>query len=196
MKLKPRESIETPHYPSVSLVRTLLVGTTITAALALSGCGKKEKEQESSPGSKPAVKPAVKSDKIPLEGKIKPVQMPKDTDADGIPDDQDKCPTSKGEKANMGCPGKVPPPPMLGKMRVANPPGDVVTPPAIGGKTPPVSDMKLKDSDGDGIPDAKDRCPTRKGHISNRGCPRRLGGRPSVPHKPRVNNPMQGTEDL
>ncbi len=56
-----------------------------------------------------------------------------DTDGDGIPDNEDKCPKVKGVKANNGCP--------------------------------------WADTDGDGITDNLDKCPKVKGVKSNNGCP-------------------------
>ncbi len=56
-----------------------------------------------------------------------------DTDGDGIPDNEDKCPKVKGVKANNGCP--------------------------------------WADTDGDGVTDNLDKCPKVKGLKSNNGCP-------------------------
>ncbi len=56
-----------------------------------------------------------------------------DTDGDGIPDNKDKCPKVKGPKANNGCP--------------------------------------WPDTDGDGITDNLDKCPKVKGVKANNGCP-------------------------
>jgi hypothetical protein len=68
-----------------------------------------------------------------------------DSDNDGIPDSQDRCPYQAGPGWNDGCP--VPP---------SSPP-----PP------PPLED----DSDQDGIPDSQDRCPYQAGPGWNDGCP-------------------------
>jgi hypothetical protein len=68
-----------------------------------------------------------------------------DSDNDGIPDSQDRCPYQAGPGWNDGCP--VPP---------SSPP-----PP------PPLED----DSDHDGIPDSQDRCPYQAGPSWNGGCP-------------------------
>lgn len=72
----------------------------------------------------------------------------KDTDADGIPDASDACPTQKetvnGYLDTDGCPDTVPPP-------------------------------TSTDTDGDGIPDTSDTCPTEKetvnGYQDADGCP-------------------------
>ncbi|MBS9774106.1 MAG: OmpA family protein [Tenacibaculum sp.] len=56
-----------------------------------------------------------------------------DTDEDGIPDNDDKCPKVKGVKENNGCP--------------------------------------WLDTDGDGITDNLDKCPKVKGPKTNNGCP-------------------------
>jgi len=68
-----------------------------------------------------------------------------DSDNDGIPDSQDRCPYQPGPSWNSGCPEDedLPPPP------------------------PPLED----DSDNDGIPDSQDRCPYEPGPRENKGCP-------------------------
>jgi hypothetical protein len=74
-----------------------------------------------------------------------PPPLEDDSDQDGIPDSQDRCPYQAGPDWNDGCP--VPP---------SSPP-----PPP-----PPLED----DSDHDGIPDSQDRCPYEAGPSSNGGC--------------------------
>ncbi|MBU1373619.1 MAG: OmpA family protein [Bacteroidetes bacterium] len=44
----------------------------------------------------------------PAEPKPEPAPIVKDTDGDGVPDDQDKCPEVKGSSANEGCPEEKP----------------------------------------------------------------------------------------
>ena len=68
-----------------------------------------------------------------------------DSDNDGIPDSQDRCPYQPGPSWNSGCPEDedLPPPP------------------------PPLED----DSDNDGIPDSQDRCRYQPGPSWNGGCP-------------------------
>lgn len=82
----------------------------------------------------------------------------KDSDGDGIPDDEDDCIDMAGPAATKGCPDDD---------------GDGVpnhldecpdTPGLIQFKGCP-------DTDGDGIPDNKDVCPYEKGPASNNGCP-------------------------
>src|SRR5690606_17660061 len=68
-----------------------------------------------------------------------------DTDADGLPDTADRCPTVPGPRTNYGCPVSTPEP---------SRPDDI---PA--------------DSDGDGTADPLDRCPERPGDGANGGCP-------------------------
>ena len=79
-----------------------------------------------------------------------PPPIVKDTDNDGIPDDQDKCPKEAGPKENGGCPDK-------------DSDGDGVVdrkdkcPDKAG---PPERDgCPVEDTDNDGIPDDKDKCP-------------------------------------
>jgi hypothetical protein len=83
-----------------------------------------------------------------------------DSDGDGIPDSLDKCPYQPGSKANDGCPDSV---------RVIKPAQPV--PPVEIRPTPPVE----IDSDKDGVPDSKDKCPTlaedMDGFQDDDGCP-------------------------
>ena len=95
-----------------------------------------------------------------------PPPLVKDSDNDGIPDDQDKCPTQAGPKENGGCPDK-------------DSDGDTVVdrkdkcPDKAG---PPERDgCPVEDKDGDGIPDDKDKCPDEAEDKDNfeddDGCP-------------------------
>jgi OOP family OmpA-OmpF porin len=90
----------------------------------------------------------------------------RDTDRDGIPDDQDKCPREAGPKENGGCPDK-------------DTDGDGVVdrldkcPDKAG---PPERDgCPEEDADKDGIVDSKDKCPNdpedKDGFEDEDGCP-------------------------
>jgi type IX secretion system PorP/SprF family membrane protein len=68
---------------------------------------------------------------------------PKDSDGDGCPDKEDKCPDKPGPRENGCCPEESP------NEAVAS----------------------TDDSDGDGIPDKDDRCPQTPGVKANQGCP-------------------------
>ena len=86
----------------------------------------------------------------------------KDTDKDGIPDEEDACPTDPGPASTNGCPDKdgdgVP-----DKVdRCPDQPGSA----ALNG---------CPDSDGDGVADIDDRCPTQAGPKELKGCPDRDG---------------------
>ena len=86
----------------------------------------------------------------------------KDTDKDGIPDEEDACPTEPGPASTNGCPDKdgdgVP-----DKVdRCPDQPG-------------PASLNGCPDSDGDGVADIDDRCPTQPGPKELKGCPDRDG---------------------
>jgi hypothetical protein len=54
-----------------------------------------------------------------------PVTPPLDTDADGVPDSLDQCPTVPGPATNNGCP-VVPPPPPTGTTATISPAGEKV----------------------------------------------------------------------
>jgi len=95
-----------------------------------------------------------------------PPPLIKDSDNDGIPDDQDRCPTQAGPKENGGCPDK-------------DSDGDGVVdrkdkcPDKAG---PPERDgCPEEDKDGDGIVDSKDKCPDepedKDGFEDDDGCP-------------------------
>ncbi|MCW3124651.1 MAG: cell envelope biosis protein OmpA [Bacteroidetes bacterium] len=86
----------------------------------------------------------------------------KDTDKDGVPDDQDECPTVPGKKEFHGCPDTD---------------NDGIVDkddkcPTVAGT---VQFMGCPDTDGDGIPDAEDACPGQAGPASAKGCPDRDG---------------------
>jgi OmpA-OmpF porin, OOP family len=87
---------------------------------------------------------------------------PKDSDKDGIPDDQDACPTVKGVATAQGCPD-------------ADGDGikdsDDLCPKEKG----TAAAKGCPDSDGDGIANAQDECPTEAGKAELKGCPDRDG---------------------
>jgi len=97
-----------------------------------------------------------------------------DNDNDGIPDSMDKCPNLPGPKANSGCPDSV------SVMKGTLPSLEVGR--EQPGVAKPVSPAEMKpaptpeiDSDKDGIPDSRDRCPTlaedMNGFQDDDGCP-------------------------
>jgi outer membrane protein OmpA-like peptidoglycan-associated protein len=124
---------------------------------------------------------------------------PKDTDGDGIPDDQDKCPTEAGPKENAGCPDKdsdgdgiidrldlcmnTPagphPDPKRPGCPEADSDGDGIVDsqdrcpnePAGPNPDPAKRGCPVRDRDGDGILDPDDKCPTEPGPKENQGCP-------------------------
>lgn len=86
----------------------------------------------------------------------------KDSDGDGLFDDEDSCPLEPGPSSNKGCPIKDSDGDGLND--------DVDQCPADAG---PVSNKgcPIKDSDGDGVLDPDDGCPNEPGPASNKGCP-------------------------
>ncbi|MBL7795035.1 MAG: thrombospondin type 3 repeat-containing protein [Saprospiraceae bacterium] len=91
-----------------------------------------------------------------------------DSDGDGVPDKEDKCPKEPGPRSNGGCPEKS-------KDGTAASDRDDDGIPDIDDECPsaygPSSTRGCPDADGDGIPDNDDRCPTEKGTKENNGCP-------------------------
>lgn len=90
------------------------------------------------------------------------VEVPKDTDGDGIIDINDKCPAVKGLEKYYGCP-------------IPDTDGD-----GINDEQDKCKDVKglaryngcpIPDTDGDGVNDEEDKCPKEAGVISNYGCP-------------------------
>ncbi len=81
-----------------------------------------------------------------------------DTDGDGIPDKDDRCPQEKGLANLGGCPDRD---------------GDGIADAldACPDKSGPADMKGCPDSDGDGIADNLDRCPNEKGVASMSGCP-------------------------
>lgn len=90
--------------------------------------------------------------------------LPKDTDKDGIPDMDDKCPNEPGEEENEGCP--------FNKDRD----GDGII--DKDDKCPEEAGVienngcPFSDRDKDGIEDELDKCPDTPGVLENEGCPR------------------------
>lgn len=84
----------------------------------------------------------------------------KDRDNDGVPDDQDACPTIPGSALTNGCPDKD---------------GDGIADQVD--KCPDVPGVAayqgcpVPDTDKDGVNDLEDKCPTEAGPASNQGCP-------------------------
>jgi outer membrane protein OmpA-like peptidoglycan-associated protein len=104
-------------------------------------------------------------DQCPLEKGAPPTGCPpKDSDGDGLTDDQDQCPTEKGNPPT-GCPPK-------------DTDGDSLTDdqdqcPTEKGLPP--TGCPPRDTDGDGFTDDKDQCPkepeTKNGYKDEDGCP-------------------------
>lgn len=122
----------------------------------------------------------IKCVKKPKAAPVAPVtvQKPKDTDGDGVPDTEDKCPTIAGLKYLDGCPDKD---------------GDGIA--DKDDKCPTVAGVKYldgcPDKDGDGITDALDKCPTVAGPKVFDGCPDTDGdgiedAKDKCPNKPGV----------
>ena len=91
---------------------------------------------------------------------IEQATQPKDSDGDGVADNEDLCPNVKGLKEYKGCPDTD---------------GDGVfddldeCPKVLGQKDN--KGCPWPDSDNDGLSDNKDDCPTISGPVENRGCP-------------------------
>lgn len=86
--------------------------------------------------------------------------LPKDTDRDGIADEEDACPQIKGVWSARGCPD-----------RDSDGVEDLedLCPDQAGS----VQLNGCPDRDGDGVADRSDRCPDKKGTIATQGCPDR-----------------------
>jgi hypothetical protein len=99
-----------------------------------------------------------KDDRCPNTAGLKQFQGCPDTDSDGIPDDQDDCPNEAGPASTKGCPDRD---------------GDGVTdkdercPDNEG----PTELQGCPDRDGDGIADIDDECPDNAGPKATKGCP-------------------------
>ncbi len=105
-------------------------------------------------------------DACPLEpGPISNKGCPlKDSDGDGLNDDVDQCPADPGPPSNHGCP-------------IKDTDGDGVLDPddACPNDPGPASNKgcPVKDRDGDTVPDDVDQCPDVPGDPTNNGCPRK-----------------------
>jgi len=86
----------------------------------------------------------------------------KDTDHDGIPDKDDRCPTVYGSRIFHGCPD-------TDGDGIADPDDSCPRVPGI------LKFHGCPDSDGDGIPDKEDACPYQAGPVALHGCPDRDG---------------------
>ncbi|MBU1219699.1 thrombospondin type 3 repeat-containing protein [Myxococcota bacterium] len=133
---------------------TLSTGIIIGAGLILTACSGSNQKSENSADKK--IVEESKDSKSVIKSEL-------DTDGDGIPDKVDKCPTVKGTARYHGCSPQE-------KVKLSG----VIRQPDTG-MPPPVT---IKDTDGDGIADKDDKCPTSKGTAEHNGCPppiRRLG---------------------
>jgi hypothetical protein len=115
-----------------------------------------------------------------------PMVFTEDTDGDGTPDRLDGCPNVPGPKANDGCPDTIGAVQPAEKRPVQPPQTQPVQPtqvqPVQPAQTQPVPPAEVKptppaeiDTDNDGIPDSRDKCPTiaedMNGYEDDDGCP-------------------------
>jgi outer membrane protein OmpA-like peptidoglycan-associated protein len=91
-----------------------------------------------------------------------PPPPPADTDGDGIPDNEDKCPTVKGIAKYQGCPI-----PDTDKDGINDEEDKCPTVPGIAR----YQGCPIPDTDKDGINDEEDKCPTVPGIARYQGCP-------------------------
>ena len=99
------------------------------------------------------------------------VLQPVDTDLDGIPDQDDQCPTVVGTVENNGCPGD--------SGADTDQDGTLDVDDACPLQPGPIDNdgcPENVDSDGDGLPDGVDGCPFEAGPRDNEGCPPDTGG--------------------
>lgn len=94
-----------------------------------------------------------------------PVPEVVDSDGDGVPDGEDRCPSDPGTLITKGCPDRDED--LVADLddRCPDEPGI----PTEGGC--PRIDISTLDTDGDGVPDIQDRCPADPGSPENQGCP-------------------------
>jgi OmpA-OmpF porin, OOP family len=89
-----------------------------------------------------------------------PVEVPKDTDQDGIIDADDACPAVAGLAQFKGCPDKD---------SDGIPDKDDKCPEVRG--LPKYNGCPIPDTDSDGVNDEEDKCPSQKGLARYQGCP-------------------------
>jgi OOP family OmpA-OmpF porin len=103
-----------------------------------------------------------------------PPPKPVDTDGDGIPDDQDACPTVPGVKTDDPKTNGCPPPADQDGDGIPDKEDACPTVPGVRTNNPKTNGCP-SDRDGDGIPDDKDKCPdqpeTFNGYQDQDGCP-------------------------
>ncbi len=90
------------------------------------------------------------------------VTPPKDSDGDGIVDDNDKCPTVPGVAKYEGCPV-----PDTDKDGINDDNDKCITVPGLA----KYQGCPIPDSDADGINDEEDKCPNKAGVARYQGCP-------------------------
>ncbi len=178
-ELREQEPEHVPPYSPVTVVDDMLKITGIIefafgAAKDSDGDGVSDRKDKC-PGTPPGV--AVDEDGCPL-----------DRDGDGVPDYKDDCPDEPGDPKFNGCPDRdgdgiadkdddCPDVPGLAKFKGC-PDTDEDGVPDPQDKCPntpkgcPVDANGCPlDSDGDGVIDCEDKCPTEAGPASNNGCP-------------------------
>jgi outer membrane protein OmpA-like peptidoglycan-associated protein len=87
-----------------------------------------------------------------------------DADNDGVPDDQDKCPTEAGPPENQGCPIKAE---VKDRDNDGVPDDQDQCPDEPG----PATTQGCPDADNDGVVDKDDKCPNLPGSKEHQGCP-------------------------
>ena len=107
----------------------------------------------------------------------------RDSDGDGVPDSRDKCPnTPKGTLVDyFGCPAIITKnyntntttynPPTTTTVETRQQPQTPPQPQTYNPPQPQPQNPAVIDTDGDGLPDHDDKCPTIPGPIYNYGCP-------------------------
>ncbi|MDR3712013.1 MAG: OmpA family protein [Puia sp.] len=126
-----------------------------------------------------------------LVSKQLPAAVPKDTDKDGIPDDQDLCPLQPGTLKYHGCPvpdtdhdgiddehdscKTIPGVARYNGCPVPDTDRDGIDDEHDSCKTVPglarYNGCPIPDRDGDGVNDEEDKCPDTPGTVENQGCP-------------------------
>jgi outer membrane protein OmpA-like peptidoglycan-associated protein len=132
-----------------------------------------KKEQVTAPPPVPVVAPkdtdadgitddVDKCPNVPGVAKYQGCPVP-DTDNDGIDDDNDKCPTVPGVARYQGCPI-----PDTDKDGINDEEDKCPNEPGVAR----YQGCPVPDTDGDGVNDEEDKCPTEKGLPENFGCPK------------------------